>query len=170
MTTTSTLSQATISLFVGLAALFLNVTPAQALPWVLNPDSQVLTNPVTPLTGGFTLDNESLGSPTVTVSNVMVASLMFSAVDVINIDTASGVTAIDWLDSNNNLLSLVFNSPLTPSGGTIALDEIASSFTPFNSSVPGEITGSVTAVPEPLTLLGASTAIALGGLFKRRRG
>jgi len=168
MATVSTLSKSTVSLFVGLAALTLSVDPAAALPWVLNPGSQVLINPATPLTGGFTLDDESLGSPTVTFSNIMVASLIFSAADVINIDTAAGVTAIDWLDGGNNLLSLVFSTPLTSGGGTIALDNVVSSFTPFNSGVPVEITGSVTAVPEPLTLLGASTAIALGSLFKRR--
>jgi hypothetical protein len=30
------------------------------------------------------------------------------------------------------------------------------------------VTGSVTAIPEPLTLLGAGAAITLGSLFKRR--
>ena len=29
--------------------------------------------------------------------------------------------------------------------------------------------GTVTAVPEPLTMLGASTAVAIGAAFKRRR-
>lgn len=157
------LSKPAFSLALTLGTLALGTLPAQALPWGLNPGSQVLTDPVTPLTGGFTLDGI-----TVTVSNVTVDSWVFSAADVINVDVVGGVTAIDWLDSETNLLSLVFNSPLTPSGGMIALDDVVSSFTPFDSGVPVEITGSVTAVPEPLTLLGAGTAIAIGGAFKRK--
>lgn len=158
------LSKPAFSLALTLGTLTLGSLPAVALPWVLDPGSQVLTAPTTPLTGGFTLDNA-----TVTFSDVMVNSLTFSAADVFNVDVAGGVTAIDWLDSENNLLSLVFNSPLTSSGGTITLDNVVSSFTPFDSGVPVEITGSVTAVPEPLTLLGAATAIAFGTSFKRKR-
>ncbi|MEB3161229.1 MAG: PEP-CTERM sorting domain-containing protein [Synechocystis sp.] len=164
------LSKSAFSLALTVGTLTLGTLPAQALPWVLDLGSEVLTNPASPLTGGFTLDDESLANPTVTSSNVMVDSFTFGAADVINVSVSGGVTAIDWLDSGNNLLSLVFSSPLTPGGGTVPLNPVVSSFTPFSSGVPVEITGSVTAVPEPLTLLGAGTAIALGGLFKRRRG
>ena len=94
---------------------------------------------------------------------------MFGSSDVINISTASGVTAIDWLDGDLNLLSLVFNSPLTPSGGTVALDNVVSTFTPFDPGVSLANEGSVSAVPEHLTLMGAGAAIAFGGAFKRRR-
>jgi hypothetical protein len=47
---------------------------------------------------------------------------------------------------------------------------LVSSFTPFNPGLPLAINGSVSAVPEPLTLMGAGAAITLGGVFKRRRG
>ncbi|MFM1842162.1 MAG: hypothetical protein RLZZ490_898 [Cyanobacteriota bacterium] len=159
----SPLSKPAVSLALTLGTLTLGSLPAVALPWVLDPGSQVLTNPASPLTGGFTLDNV-----TVIFSDVMVDGLTFSAADVINVDVASGVTAIDWLDGESNLLSLVFASPLTVDGGTIALDSTVSSFTPFDGAIPLEITGSTTAVPEPLTLLGAATAIALGSTFKRK--
>ncbi|MFN5514385.1 MAG: PEP-CTERM sorting domain-containing protein [Cyanobacteriota bacterium] len=164
----SPLVKSTACFAVGLAALALTPSSVKALPWVLSPDSQALTNPVAPLTGGFSLNNESLANPSVTFSNMMVDSLIFSALDVVNVSVSGGVTAIDWLDSGNNLLSLVFSSPLTPGGGTIALNSVVSSFTPFSSGAPAVITGSVTAVPEPLTLVGAGAAITLGGLFKRR--
>lgn len=164
----SPLAKSTVTFAVGLAALALTPSSANALPWVLSSDSQALTNPVTPLTGGFTLDDESLANPTVTFSNVMAGSLSFSAADVVNISISGGVTAIDWLDSDFNLLSLVFDSPLTSSGGAVALNSVVSSFTPFSSGAPAAITGSVTAIPEPLTLLGAGAAITLGSLFKRR--
>ncbi|MFN5513959.1 MAG: PEP-CTERM sorting domain-containing protein [Cyanobacteriota bacterium] len=164
------LSKPAFSLALTVGALTLGTLPAQALPWVLDPGSEVLTNPVTPLTGGFTLDDESLANPTVIFSNVMVGSFTFGAANVINVSVSGGVTAIDWLDSGNNLLSLVFSSPLTPSGGASALNTVVSSFTPFSSGAPVTITGAVTAtaVPEPLTLLGAGAAITLGGFFKRR--
>jgi hypothetical protein len=162
------LSKPAFALTLTVGTLTLGTLPAQALPWVLDPGSEVLTNPVNPLTGGFTLDDESLAFPTVTFSDVTVDSLTFGAADVINVSVFGGVTAIDWLDSGNNLLSLVFDSPLTSSGGTVVLNQVVSSFTPFSSGAPVEITGSVTAVPEPLTLLGAGTAIALGSAFKRR--
>jgi hypothetical protein len=105
------------------------------------------------------------------VSNVTVSGVTFGATDALISNTPGvGITAIDWLDTNNNLLSFVFNTPLTPSGGTVTLDNIVSSYTPFNPGTPLAVNGSVTAVPEPLTLLGAGTAIALGGIFKRRQG
>lgn len=156
----SLLAKATFALSVGLAALALTPSSVNALPWVLSPGSQAQTNPVTPLTGGFTLDNEYSANPNVTFSNVMAGSITFSASDVVNVSVASGVTAIDWLNGNSDLLSLVFSSPLTPSGGTVALNSILSSFTPFVSGTPAAITGSVSAVPEPFTLLGVGTSFA----------
>jgi hypothetical protein len=87
-----------------------------------------------------------------------------------------GVTAIDWLDAGNNVLSFVFNNPLTPGGGTILLNNVVSLYTPFNPGLPQAVSGavskagSVPTVPEPSTRLGAAIAVALGAIFRLRRG
>lgn len=158
----------TVTLAIGLAALVLTPPSAEALPWVLNTGSQALTNPVSPLTGGFTLNNESSANPIVTSSNVTVGTYTFSASDVINVTVSGGVTAIDWLNGNNDLLSLAFSSPLTPSGGTVGLNSLASSFATFANPTPVAITGSVTAVPEPFTLLGVGASFASTRRLRRR--
>jgi hypothetical protein len=160
--------QFAISTLVGISVLGATLTakPAMALTWALDAGSQTQTNLL--ITGQFIFDDEFAAFPMVSFSDVTVDGLVFGSSDVINIDTASGVTAIDWLDGDFNTLSLVFNSPLTPSGGTVILDDIVSTFTPFVPGVPLAIEGSVSAVPEPLTLMGAGVAIVLGGAFKRK--
>ena len=74
-----------------------------------------------------------------------------------------GVSGIIWANLNEDL-SLSFANDLTSTGGTVNLD-IFSSFTD-NVGEEFEVTGSVTGVPEPLTLLGASFAVAFGFKFK----
>jgi hypothetical protein len=135
---------------------------------VLSIGSQALTNPVSPLTGGFTLDNEYSANPPVTSGNVTVDSITFTAGDVAKVSVSGGVTAIDWLNGANDLLSLVFSSPLTSSGGTVALNTAQSSFTSFASGTPASITGSDTAVPGPFTLLGVGASFASTRRLRRR--
>lgn len=152
-----------VSLISTLTTVGLTTTPVSALTWTLNPNSQVQTSPTTtPLTGSFTIDDESLINPSITASNINLGSLVFIADDVINIDVAGGITAIDWLDQDNNVLSLVFNSPLTSLGGNVILNSTVSNFTDSNAD-EFVVVGSVsTSVPEPSTLLGLIlTVVAL---------
>jgi hypothetical protein len=145
-----------------LTSTFSAYLPAQALIWKIN-DGTIDTNPTTSITGSFTIDNESSTAPSITFSNIMIDSLTFTAADVINISLAtpngSGIEAIDWLNGSNSL-SLVFDSPLTTAGGTILLNNIASDFD------GNAVSGSVTGVPEPLTILGSATALGFGIFFK----
>jgi hypothetical protein len=146
-----------------IASTFSPHLPAQALIWKIN-NGVVGTKPPISITGHFTIDNESSTSPMVTFSNIMVFSLTFTAVDVSNISLAtpkgSGIDAIDWANGSNSL-SLVFASPLTTAGGTIPLNNTASD---FNSSA---VSGSVTDVPEPLTILGSGAALGFGSLLAK---
>jgi len=118
--------QFAISTLVGASFLGATLTanPAMAFTWVLDAGSQTETN--LPITGQFTIDDEFAAIPMISFSNVTVDGLVFGSGDVVNIGTASGVTAIDWLDGDSNALSLAFNSPLTPSGGTVTLDNVVS--------------------------------------------
>jgi hypothetical protein len=155
-------------LLVASTALIVNTffphLPAQALIWKINNGVVVDKNPPISITGHFTIDNESSTSPMVTFSNIMVFSLTFTAADVSNISLAtpnvSGIDAIDWVNGSNSL-SLVFESPLTTAGGIIPLNNTASD---FNGDA---VSGSVTGVPEPLTILGSGAALGFGGLLAK---
>ena len=160
--------QFALSTLVGVSVLGATLTaqPAMALIWALDAGSQTETG--LPVTGQFTLDDEFAALPTISFSNVTVGGVVFGSSDVFNISTASGVTAIDWLDVDANTLSLVFNFPLTPSGGTVTINNFVSVFVTSSDPYPLAIEGSVSAVPEPLTLMGAGAAIAFGAAFKRK--
>ena len=148
----------------------LTANPAQALSWIVDTGTQTETG--LSISGAFTIDAELADSPLLTFSNISIDGNVFTASNLLLLSNTPGVgvTAIDWQDTDFNRLSFVFDSPLTPSGGTVVLDDNVSSYVPFNPGLPLSVSGSVSQVPEPLTLLGAGTAIALGGLFKRRRG
>jgi hypothetical protein len=160
-----------IPLFVG--ALMMQPTASMAIPWLLDPGSGVQSTPLIPLKGGFTIDDEALPNPAVTASNVTVGSLLFTAADVVSA-TASN---IDWIDIDNNYLSLVFSSALTPAGGSVSLDSSISQFTPFATGVPVSLTGSVTgslpgpvtAVPAPPGFLGLGVFLAIRKAARRER-
>lgn len=148
---------------------FCSHLPAQSLTWKIDNGTVAGTNPVT---GSFTVDNENDPFPNITFSNIMVDGLTFSAADVINISLAnpsgSGIEAIDWLNGFN-ILSLVFDSPLTTGGGTVLLNDIVSDFD--GNAISGSVTNqSSTAVPESSTLSGLVTATTLGfGVFWKRK-
>jgi hypothetical protein len=146
-----------------IASTFSPHLPAQALIWKIN-NGVVGTNPTTLIVGHFVIDNESGTPPSVTFSNVMTESLTFTAADVIEISFAtpdsSGIEAIDWVNGSDSL-SLVFESPLTTAGGTIPLNNNASD---FNGDA---VSGSVTDVPEPLTILGSGAALGFGSLLAK---
>jgi hypothetical protein len=148
-----------------IASIFSPNLPAQALIWKIN-NGIVDPNPKPKIsiTGNFVIDNESSTSPSVTFSNIMAFSLTFTAADVVNISLAtpsgSGINAIDWLNGSDSL-SLVFASPLTTAGGTIPLNNTASD---FNGDA---VSGSVTDVPEPLTILGSGAALGFGSLLAK---
>ena len=114
---------------VSLLSATLTAHPAQALSWSVDTGTRTENNLL--ISGGFTIDDELATLPNMTVSNVTVGGVAFGANDALGV----GITAINWLDSNNNLLSFAFNNPLTPSGGAITLDNIVSSYTPFNTSL-----------------------------------
>jgi hypothetical protein len=145
--------------------------PAQALTWSIN-NGTVDTNPAASITGSFTIDNESSPAPSITFSNIIIDGLTFTAADVIKISLAtpsgSGIKAIDWLNSLNSL-SLVFNSPLTITGGTIFLNDIGSDLD--GNAVSGSVTGvsqPLTAVPEPSTLVGLAATFSSCVFLKRK--
>lgn len=145
-----------------LASPFFAFLPAQALTWTVN-NGTVATSPPTPITGNFSIDNENSDSPTVTFADLTIDGLAFTTADVFNISlsmpSGSGIEAIDW-DNGSNSLSLVFEFPLTTAGGTILLNEIV-------SDLDGNaVSGSVTSIPEPRTILGLTAAIGFGVLFK----
>lgn len=149
---------------------FLN--PARALPWNVEPGTQ--TDNGLFITGEFNIADELEATPLLLSSNVTVDGLVFAANDaVLSNIPGTGITAIDWVDSSNNLLSLVFNLPLTQQGGTITIDTNVSTYTPFNASNPFTISGSVASrttpsVPGPLPALGAGVALAWSRNLKRR--
>ena len=157
-----------------LVSSFSAAMPVQALTWKINNGTTDGTNPVT---GSFTVNNESSTNPSVTFSNVMISSLTFTAADVALVTPSSGgIYAIDW-QKGSDTLSLVFNSPfLTTAGGTITLDNIVSDFN--GNAVSGSVTGAPqppTTVPEPnfsfsllvLGTIGAATAIGRTTFSKR---
>jgi hypothetical protein len=154
----------------------LTTNPAQALTWNVAPGTKTDTN--LPILGTFTIDDELASLPKITFSNVTVDGFTFGSSNVNQISNTPGigVTAIDWLDAGNNVLSFVFNNPLTPGGGTILLNNVVSLYTPFNPGLPQAVSGavskagSVPTVPEPSTRLGAAIAVALGAIFRLRRG
>ena len=132
--------------------------PSQALTWTLN---NAFVNGTTPVTGSFVITNESANPPILTVSNITVGGITFTEADVIT-PLESPLAAIDWFQGLDTL-SLSFENALTPSGGTVNLDILSD----FNGeTISGEVVADV--VPEPLTLLGAATAIAFGASFKRK--
>ena len=59
-----------------------------------------------------------------------------------------------------NILSFVFDTPLTSAGGTISLDRVVSAYTPFSVGLPSSVSGSVKQVPGPLSVLGVGAALA----------
>ena len=154
----------------------LSTNPAQALTWSVDTGTKTDTNLL--ILGRFTIDDELASLPNITFSNVTVDGLTFGASDVLLISNTAGigVTAIDWIDANSNVLSFVFKKPLTPSGGTILLDENVSTYIPFVLGLPQAVSGSVSpagavpTVPEPSTRLGAGIAVALGAIFRLWRG
>lgn len=153
---------ATLTSFSLLGSL-ISSNPAKALTWSVNPGT--LTDDNVPVLGGFTIDDELAANPIMLSSNIAVSGIVFGPNDALISSTpGSGITAIDWLDSSNNLLSFVFTLPLTTSGEDIALDNVASAFTPFDVGTPFAITGSVSAttseVPGPSALMGAFAAVA----------
>ncbi len=136
---------------------------AQAATWTLN---NAFVDGTTPIIGSFTIDNESGNPPTLTSSNITVGNITFTETDLdpLFLPLSNPLDSIFWT-RNSDTLSFSFENPLTPLGGTVNLDALSD----FNV---GLITGQVTApteVPEPLTLLGAGTAIAIGSGFKRKR-
>ena len=67
-----------------------------------------------------------------------------------------------------NILSFVFDTPLTSAGGTISLDRVVSAYTPFSVGLPSSVSGSVKQVPGPLPVLGVGAALAWSRKPKRR--
>ena len=147
------------------------LSPAQALQW--NIDNGTQTDVGLVIAGDFSIDDELQANPVMLASNVTLDGLVFGANGSIISSTPNvGITAIDWVDINNNLLSLAFTTPLTPQGGTIVLDDVVSSFTPFNATTPsfisGSVTGSTSAVPGAVPALGAGAALAWSRRIRRR--
>ena len=131
---------------------------AQALTWTLN---NAFVNGTTPITGSFTITSESASPPVLTVSNITVSGITFTQADVIT-PLESPLGAIDWFQGLDSL-SISFETALTSSGGTINLDLLSD----FNGDlISGDVVADV--VPEPLTLLGAGAAIAIGACLKRK--
>lgn len=67
-----------------------------------------------------------------------------------------------------NILSFVFDTPLTSAGGTISLDRVVSAYTPFSVGLPSSVSGSVKQVPGPLSVLGVGAALAWSRRLKSR--
>ena len=151
---------------------FAFVSPAQALQW--NIVSGTATDNGLAVSGNFSFDDELLANPVMLASNVTVDGLVFGAADLLQVTSTPGVgiTAIDWLDTGNNLLALAFDMPLTPQGGTVSLDNTVSTYTAFSTSTPSFITGSISgppsAVPGPMPALGAGAALAWTRKIKRK--
>lgn len=67
-----------------------------------------------------------------------------------------------------NILSFVFDTPLTSAGGSISLDRVFSAYTPFSVGLPSSVSGSVKQVPGPLPVLGVGAALAWSRKPNRR--
>jgi hypothetical protein len=107
-----------------LGSLF-SANPVKALLWVVGSDIKTDIN--APITGSFAIDDELADTPIMLSSNIGVDGLVFGpSYALISHTPGLGVTAIDWLDPGNNLLSFVFAVPLTNTGGNVALDDVAS--------------------------------------------
>jgi hypothetical protein len=141
--------------------------PAHAILWFVSPGTQADSS--IPISGDFTIVDELAAFPMMLSSTVTVQGLVFTAGDALISNTPGvGITAIDWQDSGQNLLSFVFTTPLTPTAGTVALDSVASTYTPFVVGTPYSVTGSVTPVPAPFPLLGAVAAVGCSRKLRRR--
>ena len=147
-----------------------SLLPARALPWNVDPATQTSDGRL--ITGSFAIDDESAASPGMLASNVSVDGFIFGANDAIISQTQGlGVTAVDWVDPSNNVLSFVFASPLTTQGGTVNLYSVVSTFTPFSSGTPLAISGSVSnpsGVPAPMAGVGVGAAFASARHMRRR--
>lgn len=151
---------------------FAFLSPAQALQW--NIDNGTQTDTAIAITGSFNIDDELLPNPVLLASDVTLDGLVFGISDVINISTTPGVgvLAIDWLDASNNLLSFSFDTPLTPLGGTVTLNNVVSTYTPISSGLPsfisGTVSGATSAVPGPLPAMGAGAALVWSRKIRRK--
>lgn len=163
-------SSALILIGASLFAASSSLLPARALPWNVDPATQ--TSDSRFITGSFAIDDESAASPAMLSSNVSVDGFVFGANDAIISQTQGlGVTAVDWIDPSNNVLSFVFASPLTTQGGTVNLDSVVSTFTPFSSGTPLAISGSVSnpaGVPAPMAGMGVGAAFVSARHIRRR--
>lgn len=146
--------------------------PAQALTWNVVAGTQ--TDNGLAIGGQFSIDDELSGNPVLVSSNISVDGLLFGASDAIVSSTAGiGITGIDWVDSNSNLLAFAFSTPLTLSGGTVGLDPNVSAYTSISSGAPLFISGSVsgaqtTPVPGGLPGFGVLAALGWSRNLKRR--
>ncbi|MEB3175504.1 MAG: PEP-CTERM sorting domain-containing protein [Cyanobacteriota bacterium] len=149
---------------IGVAAVLLAnpaLEPVQALEWVLDNGTVVNTSPAKPIVGSFFVNDDA--APTVTSSNITVDNVEFTAIDVFNVSyDTGGIQAIDWQRGSNSL-SLVFSQRLTSQGGTVGLNSAVSDYNGF------PVSGSVEAVPEPITLLGSLAALGVGTAMEHRR-
>lgn len=143
------------------------VPSAQALPWTVVAGTQTETGLI--ISRSLRIDDELAANPVMLASNVSVTGNVFDAFDATLSTTAGlGISAIDWLDGSNNLLSFVFDTPLTSAGGTICFDRVVSAYTPLSVGLPSSVSGSVKQVPGPLPVLGMGAALAWSRKLKRR--
>lgn len=135
--------------------LIFNTVSAQALTWTFGAGST--TADPFPITGSFTIDDESAASPMVTFASVTVASPapggpdVFTAADVASIIGGGGLgvssITFDQLIGTNSLILDFSPANLTVSGGTVALGA-GSSYSSLDSAPPvigSPVSGSVSA-------------------------
>ena len=147
------------------------LSPAQALPWYI--DSGTMADNGLVVTGSFNIDDELFTNPAMLASDVTIDGFVFGSSDaVIQSTPGVGVIGIDWIDLDYNLLSLAFDTPLAPQGGTVTLDNVVSSFVPFSNPTPlyisGSVSASTSAVPAPLPAMGAGACLVWSRKIRRK--
>ncbi len=132
--------------------------------------------------GSFQFDSDTNQAGNVNISVTGGSALSASDYELSGLVNANIANFFGLRNSDNRFFQVVFefDSSLTNAGGTVAINttrnlSFEATCGDLNCSFltdPGRFitAGTVTAVPEPLTILGVGTALAFGTGFKRKLG